>query len=237
MREILYSHLITGGKEQTDTHMMHSRQKSQSGFTLIELMIVIIILVIVVTMAAPSFVDTLDRRRVINATQALTGQIQQARSTAILRNQNISIVIRRQSDTQWCFGLTDVYPFPDPAQACNCQITDINAATACTIGVPEPGSVERILARVDQASYQGVALGQLASNPLILSFEPTRGLRIAHNPGATISPTPLFNSGVADSHTFLSPRGLTTRVNLNVIGRVNACSPSSNTLMGGINPC
>jgi type IV fimbrial biogenesis protein FimT len=192
------------------------RRSVSRGFTLIELMIVIGLLAILIVFAAPSFVDTLDRRAVINATQALTGQIQQARSLAITRNTTVSMVMTRTSGNSWCFGLTD-------AATCDCLELVGTETDACTVRVPDTN--ERILIRADQTLFRGVELGDIGGT-LIVSFEPTRGLRTDTN--ATT---------IGDSFTFQSPRGLETQVDVNRIGRISTCSPSGASLAGGIGPC
>ena len=200
------------------------RRSVSRGFTLIELMIVIGLLAILIVFAAPSFVDTLDRRAVINATQALTGQIQHARSLAITRNTTVSMVMERSGGNDWCFGLTD-------AGNCDCSLPNVEPG-ACTVGVPDDPS-ERILIRADQTLFRGVELGELPIDPddvnvrrLTISFEPTRGLRTDGNA-----------TSIGDPFTFQSPRGLETRVEVNRIGRISTCSPSGASLAGGIGPC
>ncbi len=192
-------------------------RKTRSGFTLIELLITIVVLTILVSLAVPSFLDTLDRRRVINATNALADQVQQARSVSIARNQEVSMIFRSASGTNWCFGLTD-------DGDCDCNETDSTSADACTVGIPDPTSVDRVMVRATSAGYPGVSLTVDSGAPLTLTFEPTRGIR---TDGA--APIELLS--------FASPRGLQTRVSVNILGRVTTCSPSDHTLLGGISPC
>jgi type IV fimbrial biogenesis protein FimT len=203
------------------------RTNIHSGFTLVELMIALVLLVILVAMAAPSFVDTVDRRRVINATQALTAQIQQARSLAVTRNREVSLVIQRTSGSDWCFGLTD-------EGACDCTVTVAGHANACLVEIPDPDPLVNpgpTLIRANNSTFPGVEMGAvpLTDDRFTLTFEPTRGLR--SDGGAQQI------AADADAHTFRSPRGLETRVNVNLIGRVWTCSPSGATLLGGIAPC
>ena len=203
------------------------QRKTQTGFTLIELMIVLVLLVILVAMAAPSFVDTLDRRWVINATQALTTQIQQARSLAVTRNREVSLVIQRVDGSDWCFGLTDT-------GACDCTVTSDADANACLVVIPDPAPLSNpgpTLVRADASSFPGVDLGPipLTDGRFTLTFEPTRGLR---TDGGSLA-----IAATANNHTFRSPRGLETTIRVNLIGRIQTCSPSGAALLGGIEPC
>jgi type IV fimbrial biogenesis protein FimT len=193
---------------------------SRSGFTLIELLITIVVLVILLVMAAPSFLDTLERRRVINATQALSTHIQQARSVAIARNEMVSIVFRQTSTTDWCFGLTD-------GSDCDCTIANAASPSACTVGVPDPASSDRVLIRTMSTSYPAVAFNVNSGTPLVVSFEPTRGIRVRTD--GSVPPVETF--------TFESPNGVSTRIDVSLIGRTSVCTQSSHPLSGGIKPC
>jgi len=66
-------------------------QQKQSGFTLIELMVVVIVLGVLASIALPSFQSTLERRRLIGASENLFADLQYARSEAIKRNLNIEL--------------------------------------------------------------------------------------------------------------------------------------------------
>jgi type IV fimbrial biogenesis protein FimT len=193
---------------------------SRSGFTLIELLITIVVLMILLVMAVPSFVDTLERRRVINATQALSTHIQQARSVAVARNEAVSIVFRQTSTTDWCFGLTD-------GNDCDCTVANAAAPAACTVGVPDPASSDRVLIRTMSTSYPAVAFNVNSGTPLVVTFEPTRGIRIRND--GSVPPLETFS--------FTSPHGVNTRLDVSLIGRVSVCSPSGHTLHGGIKSC
>lgn len=192
--------------------------RKPGGFTLVELLFTIAILVILLVIAAPSFVDTLDRRRVINATEALVGQVQQARSVAIARNEEISIVFdKADDDSWWCSGLTD-------AASCDCTVTDEDDDDACTVGVPAPGSTERMLVRTGSDGFNGIDLSAGAF-PLTITFEPTRGIRTA--------------PADADDEVLEleSSRGLQTRIAVGLLGRITTCSPSGDSFIGGVKPC
>lgn len=207
--------------------------KKSGGFTLIELIITIVILVILTSIAFPSFVDTIDRRRVINATSEMVNQIQLARSISIVRNVEVELHV--QVDNQaWCVGLTD-----DLINGCNCFATEIvtdsdGAITdnTCTVGIPELGNDERIEARILSANFPGVVLKEAQTTPFVIPaiispirFEPTRGMR-SDATRATDA-----------SYTFESNRGIATTTSVNIIGRVSTCSPTSDSLLGGISPC
>ena len=67
------------------------RVRSDSGFTLVELMITLAVAVILVTVAIPSFRDTLARNELITTTNAWVGAINAARAEAVKRNQSVAL--------------------------------------------------------------------------------------------------------------------------------------------------
>ncbi|MFV8572619.1 GspH/FimT family pseudopilin [Marinobacter sp. SBS5] len=67
------------------------RVRSDSGFTLVELMITLAVAVILVTVAIPSFRDLLARNELVTATNAWVGAISSARAEAVKRNQSVAL--------------------------------------------------------------------------------------------------------------------------------------------------
>ena len=67
------------------------RVRSDGGFTLVELMITLAVAVILVTVAIPSFRDTLARNELITTTNAWVGAINAARAEAVKRNQSVAL--------------------------------------------------------------------------------------------------------------------------------------------------
>lgn len=66
------------------------RQK-ENGFTLIELMVTIAVLAIIAMMAAPSFGDLLQNQNLNRSTQELIGQLNSARSKAVLERREVTV--------------------------------------------------------------------------------------------------------------------------------------------------
>ncbi|AGA32235.1 pilus assembly protein [Thioalkalivibrio nitratireducens DSM 14787] len=178
---------------------------SQSGFTLIELIITIVVLVVLVTLAAPSFVDVLDRRRIVDAAETLMKQVQQARAVAIESNREISMVFD-DSGTTWCFGLT-------AAAGCDCYESDPSEPDSCQIpfgALVNLAGTDFELIRASGNDFPGVTLQNF---PAALRFEPMRGVRVdAAGPTVTIE--------------FVSARDREAHVVVNRLGRAGTCSPA-----------
>ena len=67
-----------------------SVQKNK-GFTLIELMVTIAVLGIIATIAAPSFSNLLGKQNLNRSTQELIGQLNSARSKAVLERREVTV--------------------------------------------------------------------------------------------------------------------------------------------------
>ncbi|MCO8041195.1 GspH/FimT family pseudopilin [Acinetobacter bohemicus] len=72
--------------------------QKNKGFTLIELMVTIAILVIVTMMAAPSFGNLVQKQNLNRSTQELIGQLNSARSQAVLERKEVKVKLNRTFD-------------------------------------------------------------------------------------------------------------------------------------------
>jgi prepilin-type N-terminal cleavage/methylation domain-containing protein len=63
--------------------MMKTPPNNHRGFTIIELMVTVLIAAVLLAVAVPSFIDTLERRRVVGAANELSADLQYARSLAV----------------------------------------------------------------------------------------------------------------------------------------------------------
>ena len=78
-----------------------------SGFTLIELIITILVMSILLGIGIPSYLQFKEDNTLQGAAQALYSDIQFARSEAIKRNVNNVIVHIFQTNTNWCYQVSD----------------------------------------------------------------------------------------------------------------------------------
>jgi type IV fimbrial biogenesis protein FimT len=76
-------------------------RKKNQGFTLLELMVTVAIAAILVTVAMPSFTNTIIGNRLTTINNELVGALNLARSEAIKRNQQVVI---RKTGTNWQGG-------------------------------------------------------------------------------------------------------------------------------------
>ncbi|MFC7461260.1 pilus assembly FimT family protein [Hydrogenophaga defluvii] len=196
------------------------RQRRVAGFTMIELMIALAILATLLILAAPSFRDTIDRRRVTNAGVELKDQLQQARSLSVLLNRPVALEFRFADANNWCFGITD-------RAGCDCSNAALGVADAGSCSFAKPDDLnDRVMAVTSSASYPGVRLleSDATNTTERIVFEPTRGVR-----DDLLTPTVSYN--LTSTQTTRN-----VRVSVNVIGRTTLCS-TSGAMIGGVNAC
>lgn len=74
-----------------------------TGMTLIELLVTITILAIFAAIAIPSFIDMIDRSRVVGASDSALADFRYAQAEAMKSNKSVEITATEGSS--WCFGI------------------------------------------------------------------------------------------------------------------------------------
>jgi prepilin-type N-terminal cleavage/methylation domain-containing protein len=72
---------------------LYNARKSNSGFTLIEMLVVVIIVGVIAAIAAPNFLGMLNRNRVNDAAQQVEGALKEAQRQAMRRGKQCSITV------------------------------------------------------------------------------------------------------------------------------------------------
>jgi len=112
-------------------------QYKAPGFTLIELVIVIVIVAIGVALAAPSFRDIVEKRRLSSSAEQISTLFTFAQSSAVKHNRDVIVNLRRTDHDTWCIGATL------GTVACDCTVTVDTDVLFCDI--------EGVGRRLDQA--------------------------------------------------------------------------------------
>ena len=131
---------------------MRFRNRPQSGFTLLELIVVVAVAAVLVSLAAPSFREFFAKRRVEGVASELNTDLQYARSEAVARNAVVRIT----------FGT-------------NCYVIHLDSATAScdqTSKSISPASAEIKTVQLDAGS--SVTLSPQGGITFI-AFDPVRG--------------------------------------------------------------
>ena len=128
----------------------------RAGFTLIELMITLAVLGVLAAIAAPSFSEVLERRKLNGAGEALFANLVFAKTEAIKRNTPVRISFVGNGAT-WCYGLA------------------INAGCDCSDNVPAC-TIDGITKITNQDDYSGVSVAASSTfGGSSTSFTPLRG--------------------------------------------------------------
>jgi type IV fimbrial biogenesis protein FimT len=131
------------------------RLPAARGFTLIELMVVVALGAILLSLAAPSFMNFLAKKRVEGVMAELVTDLQYARSEAVQRNAIVRVI----SGTS-CYAV---------------HVAGSTAATSCTsLGT---GAVNLKTVQLTSASTVGPAFTSNNSKAFI-EFDPVRGMAI-----------------------------------------------------------
>jgi|GEM_PF-483034 len=196
--------------------MKNTQQKTNSGFTLVELIITIAITGIILTMAVPSMTSYFDKRRVIEAAEDLYAAVQMARSEAIARNTTIRVRFNSTGGT-WQYGISqnDLCnlakndPTEANANACVLVVNDGDGTIDTGNAVDDPDDL--ILHRYTNDDYTGISmtLNTMPTNNQI-NFDPVRGM--ADNTTVTLQ----------------SAQGFQVRLMVGVLGQIRLCSPAGN---------
>ena len=201
------------------------------GFTLLELMIAVALIAMIATIAGPSVSGFIDKRKIINAAEAVYSQLQFARSQAISRSTQIYVRFDYDDPTDkstWLIGLHAHPPINSGTPAfCDLtkKVTPTDVSDDCTLVVSDG------LAGLDDGT------GTIDPNDLVYfvtSGTDFNGVMIdANSTGTGGAPNQLtFNPtrGTASNQTIYlwfdgGNRQYAMRVVIGSIGRVRICTP------------
>jgi type IV fimbrial biogenesis protein FimT len=127
-------------------------QRRSGGFTLVELIITVVVLAVFASLAAPSFAQFIDNRRLAGAAESVKTGLNLARGEAMKRSANVSMVVTLDG-ANWTVGV---------------EAED----DACS------DETEACLMLVEGTRFPGVTIdpGTLVDGAAVEDFEPVRGL-------------------------------------------------------------
>ena len=171
-----------------------------AGFTLVELIVTILVLAVLSLIAAPSFIQFVDNRRLAGAAEAVKNGMQFARSEAFKRSRTTCFQLTPGADAQWL-----VVEEPSCSGFC---------------GDADP---DGCLMQVRSADFPGVqsSVDDDFGEALEALFDPVRGT--VRN---FLETEPMQAWGKV---TLTSARGKQLEVQISVMGRVEICVPAGAT--------
>lgn len=211
--------------------------KRSNGFTLLELMIVVVIIAIIAMMAGPSISDYIDKRKIINAAEAIYSQLQFARSQAISRSSNVHVrygYTDPNDAATWLLGITTNANciLPDTTAGVysdDCTMVVSNGDANLDDGTGDIDPNDLVYHVISGDDFNGVELDDdgntstAPNTPNQFSFNSTRGT--AANEMIHLT----YDKG--DSHYAM-------RVVIGMIGRVRICTPTDTGKgVPGYTPC
>ena len=185
-------------------------ERTQQGFTLLELLITIAVIGVLAASAYP-ILDVIDKRRVQGAAEDIYGMAQFARSEAIKQSRDIFLVAQSGGGA-WCAGVSEVAD-------CDCTITDPTDPAACVISVDNAGVQTNVLKTITSATFPQTTM---TSTDFGATFDPVRG-------------TVAGNGTITLQHATKTAMSLSVVVSR--MGRVRMCVPTGKTPMGGYSGC
>ena len=190
------------------------KNRASKGVTLVEVMVAIGVLGILVSVAAPSFGDMMNRRRVRAVAAEIATDLAYARSEAALRPQGVFLNFRSSTNTS-CYTIQG---FAGSIK-CNCTRGPGLACPASFFG-PSPE-----LKTMQVSSSTGVTFTSASS-----IWAPAGGDRIV---GFT---APQMLSSLPDFAVNVVGGGVSLRVQMTLLGSITTCSPNG-TFGGGVPTC
>lgn len=178
------------------------------GFTLIEMIVTVSVLAILLTVAVPSFKDTVDKRRLVGAAEQFYGDLQAARFEAIKLNKTVEVFFKNSGATNWCYGMSDNVA----ANNCDCTSSTPN----CTVG-----GMPKVMGN---SGFRGVTL-------TVSGYEESR-ICVDSRRGKFFSDSDCTSDDMGNV-TFSSSSG-SIRVDTQELGRVRICSTAGT---GGYPSC
>ena len=201
------------------------RSNTQTGFTLIELMVTVAVAVVLAFLAVPTFSDLIIKSRLRGATDDIVSLLNSSRANSVKLQRQINVSL--QGTTAWCAGaIAESGPASVGAAAtvsttaCDC----INSPSACTV------NSDSML--VSSSSYSGVALSSLQG-----SFDYASGGVTFDQKFGGLSPSTLLVGTFTTPKVTVTSGKYSTQISVSPLGQTNVCVPSGSPFVSGYPSC
>lgn len=202
-----------------------------SGFTLVELLITVAVIAVVLTIAAPSFRDLIEGRRLRGVSQQITTDIQFARTEAVSRGETVGMTFNPGAAGMSCYIVHTCGQQNPNICTCDCSRPEGSRCTA-----------PRQEIRTQQvAASTGVRVVPIPVPPRTrtaanLVFDPATGAMTTYYPGTImLAPLPDGSDYWANVVLTRAPNLPSLRTEINGNGRPRTCAPG--TAVSGYGAC
>lgn len=178
----------------------------QAGFSLIELMITIVVVGVLGTLAAPSMLDFIDKRRLVSQAEAIAELFQFARSEAIKHSSDATpktVTVTLSPSSPWFLGLSNT------------------GTTPCTNDSTTPCSINQAGAAITRV------VTATECTACTLTLTDSDGAAVTSAVAMVIDLRGVVASGAGHFVNLQSARGKELQVSMSPIGRVALCTSSS----------
>ena len=175
------------------------KRRNQGGLSLVELLVTVLIAGLLLVVGIPGFSGIMEKNRLRSAIEAVSTDLNYARTESILRGvgSSISVSFTTDTGTNWCYGLST-------AAGCDCTIADVTDVSACV--VPVAGT--NVLKVVDSADFDSeVSMTAVTFAGNTTTFSSLRDLAGA-------------------GQVSLAADGRAVNIQMTALGRVRVCSSS-----------
>lgn len=195
-----------------------------SGFTMVELMIVIVVTAVLLAMAVPSFRDLIERKATTGAAESAIAKLQLAKSEALKRSKPI-LVDFHVDGTDWAIGVTD--------KMGGCNAEDASGANACTVEYNNSGGgADLFVMRVLGSDQKDITMSQSTAfaDPAVFpgACTTTNGHQACFDFVRGLARTGAYEF---DSNTYKM------RVEVTQLGHIKVCVPAGEKQIVGYDNC